>query len=46
MEIIILLIGVSLLLVVVIGWVFWWAVGAQQFADLERAGRQILHDDE
>lgn len=46
MEIIFLLIGVSLILLGVIAWAFWWAVGAGQFEDMERAASEILHDDE
>lgn len=46
MEIIFLLIGVSLVLLGLIAWAFWWAVGAGQFEDLERAGAEILREDD
>ncbi|MBI2801155.1 MAG: cbb3-type cytochrome oxidase assembly protein CcoS [Gammaproteobacteria bacterium] len=46
MEIIFLLLGVSLILILAIAWAFWWAVGSGQFEDLERAGREILRDDD
>lgn len=46
MEIIYLLIAVSLLLLGVIGWAFWWAAGAGQFEDLERAAAEILREDD
>ena len=46
MEIILLLIGVSAVLLVLLGWLFMWAVGAGQFDDLEARGRAILMDDD
>ena len=46
MEIIYLLIGVSLVLFGAIVWAFWWAVGSGQFEDLERAGAEILREDD
>jgi cbb3-type cytochrome oxidase maturation protein len=46
MEIMFLLVGVSVVLLVAIGWAFWWAVGSGQFEDLERAGQDILLDDD
>ena len=46
MEIIFLLIAVSLVLLGAIAWAFWWAAGAGQFEDLERAGAEILREDE
>ena len=46
MEIVYFLIAVSLGLLAVIAWAFWWAVGAGQFEDLERAGSEILREDD
>ena len=46
MEVIYLLLPVSILLVVVIGWAFLWATRHGQFDDLERRGRDILLDDD
>jgi cbb3-type cytochrome oxidase maturation protein len=46
MEIIYLLIGISVLLIGLIAWAFWWAVGAGQFEDLERAGAEILREED
>ncbi|HCO78117.1 cbb3-type cytochrome oxidase assembly protein CcoS [Hydrogenophilus thermoluteolus] len=46
LEILYLLIPLSLVLVVVIGGVFWWAVKRGQFDDLEGPAYQILFDEE
>ena len=46
MEVIYLLIPVSLVLVIVIVGAFLWAARTGQFEDLERCGRDILHDDD
>ncbi|MBK6657918.1 MAG: cbb3-type cytochrome oxidase assembly protein CcoS [Proteobacteria bacterium] len=46
MEIIYLLIPVSAVLVIVIVAGFLWAARSGQFDDLERRGRDILHDDD
>lgn len=46
MEVVYLLIPVSLVLVIVIVAGFLWAARAGQFDDLERRGRDILHDDD
>ncbi|GAB6049907.1 hypothetical protein JCM16106_07510 [Hydrogenophilus islandicus] len=46
LEILYLLIPLSLVLVAVIGVVFWWAVKRGQFDDLEGPAYQILFDDE
>jgi cbb3-type cytochrome oxidase maturation protein len=46
MEIVYPLIGVSCLFLVVVGLVFWWAVDDGQFEDLERAGAEILREDD
>jgi cbb3-type cytochrome oxidase maturation protein len=46
MEIIYLLIPLSLVLVGVIVWVFFWAVRSGQFDDLEGPAHRILMDDD
>ncbi len=46
MEIIVLLIAVSLVLVALIGYAFFWAIESGQFEDLDAKGREILHDDD
>lgn len=45
MEIIYLLIPVVLLLVVIMIWVFLWAVKSDQFDDLEGPAHRIIMDD-
>lgn len=46
MEILYLLIPLSLVLVFVIGGLFWWALRNGQFEDLEGPAHRILMDDE
>jgi cbb3-type cytochrome oxidase maturation protein len=46
MDILLLLIPVSVLLVVAIGAVFWWAVRSGQFDDLDGPAHRILADDD
>ena len=46
MDILYLLIPLSLVLVALIGAVFWWAVKSGQFEDLEGPGHRILMDDD
>ena len=46
MEIIFLLIPLSLLLIGLIVWVFFWAVRSGQFDDLEGPAYRILMDDD
>ena len=46
MESLYLLIPVSVVLVLGIGWVFWLALESGQFDDLERAGLDVLDDDD
>ena len=46
MEILLLLIPVSVLLVFVIGAVFWWSVKSGQFDDLDGPAHRILADDD
>ena len=41
-----LLLPISLILVVVIGAAFWWAIFAGQFEDTDAAARSILEDDD
>lgn len=45
MEIVYLLIPVVLFLVVIIVWVFLWAVKSDQFEDLEGPAHRIIMDD-
>ena len=46
MESLYLLVPVSVVLVFLIGWVFWRAVQSGQFDDLERPGLDLLSDDD
>jgi cbb3-type cytochrome oxidase maturation protein len=46
MEILYLLIPLSLVLVFLIGVVFWWTVKSGQFDDLEGPAHRILQDDD
>ena len=46
MDILYLLVPLSLLLVFVIGAVFWWSLRSGQFEDLEGEGFRILMDDD
>lgn len=46
MEILLLLIPLSVVLVLLIGAVFWWSVSSGQFDDLEGPGHRILADDD
>ena len=46
MDILYLLIPLSVVLVFVIGGVFWWAVHSGQFDDLEGPAQRILMDDD
>lgn len=41
-----LLLPISLLLVVVIGVAFWWAIFSGQFDNTQQAAESILHDDD
>ena len=45
-DILYLLIPLSLVLVFLIGAVFWWAVDSGQFDDLEGPAHRILQDDD
>ncbi len=45
MEILYLLIPLSVLLVFVIGAIFWWSVRSGQFDDLEGPGFRVIADD-
>ena len=46
MESLYLLIPLSILLVFIIGILFWWATHTGQFDDFEGAGHRILMDDD
>lgn len=46
MEVVYLLIPLSILLVGVIVWVFFWAIRSGQFDDLEGPAHRILMDDD
>jgi cbb3-type cytochrome oxidase maturation protein len=46
MEILMLLIPMSVVLVLLIGAVFWWSVHSGQFDDLEGPAYRILADDD
>ena len=45
-DILYLLIPLSLVLVLLIGAVFWWSLRSGQFDDLDAAGRSILDDED
>jgi cbb3-type cytochrome oxidase maturation protein len=46
MDILYLLIPLSVVLVFVIGAVFWWAVGSGQFEDMEGPAHRVVADDD
>ena len=46
MEILYLLIPLSVVLVFLIGGIFWWSVRSGQFDDLETPAMRILGDDD
>jgi len=46
MEVLMLLIPLSVVLVLVIGALFWWSVRSGQFDDLEGPAHRILADDD
>lgn len=46
MDILYLLIPLSLVLVFVIGAIFWWSLKSGQFEDLEGPGYRLLMDDD
>ncbi|SMC22113.1 cytochrome oxidase maturation protein, cbb3-type [Andreprevotia lacus DSM 23236] len=46
MESLYLLIPLSVLLIFVVGAIFWWSVKGGQFDDLEGPAYRILHDDD
>lgn len=45
MEILYLLIPLSIVLVFLIGGIFWWALASGQFDDLDRPALQVLAED-
>ena len=46
MDILYLLVPLSVVLVLVIGVVFWWSLDHGQFDDLDSPARRILDDDD
>ena len=46
MDVLYLLIPLSVVLVFLIGWVFWWSLGSGQFDDLEGPAHRIWQDDD
>ena len=46
MDIVFLLIPLSVLLVFLIGFVFWWSLRSGQFEDLDGPAHRILMDDD
>lgn len=46
MESLFLLVPISVLLVVLVAWVFWRALESGQFDDLDRPGLDLLDDDD
>lgn len=46
MEILYLLVPVSVVLVLLVGVLFWWSLNNGQFDDMEAPARRILEDDD
>lgn len=46
MDVLYLLIPLSVVLVFLIGAVFWWSLQSGQFDDLEGPAHRVLHDDD
>jgi cbb3-type cytochrome oxidase maturation protein len=46
MDILYLLVPMSIVLVFLIGSVFWWALEGGQFEDMEGAAQRVLADDD
>ena len=46
MDILYLLIPVSLVIVFAIGVIFWWAISAGQFDELDRESRSVVRDED
>ena len=46
MDILYLLIPVSIVIVFAIGAVFWWAISAGQFDELDRESESVVRDEE
>lgn len=46
MEILYLLIPLSIILIILIALIFFWAVKSGQYDDLEKSGHDILMDDD
>jgi cbb3-type cytochrome oxidase maturation protein len=45
-DILYLLIPLSVVLALLIGWAFWWSVASGQFDDLEGPAHRIISDDD
>ena len=46
MDILYLLVPLSVVLVLLIGALFWWSLQSGQFDDLDSPGRKVLEDEE
>jgi cbb3-type cytochrome oxidase maturation protein len=46
MDILYLLIPVSVVIVLLIGAIFWWAIASGQFDELDRESESVVKDDE
>ena len=46
MDILYLLIPLSIVIVFAIGAVFWWAISAGQFDELDRESESVVHDED
>ena len=46
MDILYLLIPISVVIVLVVGAVFWWAIASGQFDELDREGEIVVEDRE
>lgn len=46
MDILYLLIPMSVVIVFVIGVIFWWAIASGQFDELDREGSNVVRDEE
>lgn len=46
MDILYLLVPISILLVFIIGLLFWWALNSRQFDALDEAAERILEDND
>jgi cbb3-type cytochrome oxidase maturation protein len=46
MDILFLLIPLSLVLLLAIGWTFWWALSNNQFEELDKEANRVVEDKE